>query len=449
MQVNMIVRTTVSHDGSIRIRGQASCRRSGIVLMWMAVCMLVFIGFVGLAIDTAFIFFVAHELQNTADAAALAARQEAKNDIPGARAAAAGIAHENFAAGEPVHLALNPLNDANGDIVVGRFDRMTAVFTPTTFAVNAVKVVARRTDTSLGGSVALFFGPVFGLDTLNVEASAIAMVSGGTGNGLIALNSDAPCALTVSGSVTVLVNDGDIQVNCTNPDALCATGSAIIDAPTINVTGDAQIVGNVTFTGDVVTQQPAVADPLAWLPPPTWDPLADLGTVSLLGGEILTISPGYYSGGITALNGTLTLEPGIYILDGVGLDVTGMANLYAAGVMFYITGTGCVNIRGTGEVRIQPPDPDLYMYPYVDTYEGVSIFQDRNNTNTARIIGTGLLGIAGTVYFPSNQVRLGGTGSDFGSQLIASTVEIFGNGEITINYDGRNPSVGNNLYLVQ
>ena len=83
------------------------------------------------------------------------------------------------------------------------------------------------------------------------------------------------------------------------------------------------------------------------------------------------------------------------------------------------------------------------------TYEGISFFQARDNTNDARIVGTGLMDLDGTLYFPSNHLDLTGTGDGFGNQLIANTIEISGTGDITIMYDGRNRAAGTTSFLVE
>jgi len=301
--------------------------------------------------------------------------------------------------------------------------------------------------------MSLFFGPVFGIDTVNLSRQAIAIAGGGTGAGLIALDESARQSLRVHGTATLTVNGGTIQVNSNHSQAAYAGGTVTIDAPDLNVGGGMRFTGGAELTGDLNEGAPPIPDPLAALPPPTWNPADDLGTISVTGGETVNLEPGFYSGGISANNGTVTLAPGIYILDGAGLNITGNTIFTAEGVMFYITGTGTSNLdlTGTGDIRVTPPDPDLYTYPdpQVNTYEGVSIFQDRTNTSAARIIGTSLLDLEGTLYFCKAHVELGGTGDGFGNQLIANTVEVGGTGIITINYDGSFPAAGFRSWLVR
>ena len=118
--------------------------------------------------------------------------------------------------------------------------------------------------------------------------------------------------------------------------------------------------------------------------------------------------------------------------------------------MLYIPpGTGSVDIAGTGSFRLTPPDPALYSYPGVDTYEYISMFQSRENINPSRIIGTGRLDIAGTLYFPSADLEIGGEGDGFGSQLIANTIWVHGTGDIVLNYEGSFPGLGGTVFLVE
>ncbi|KPK86355.1 MAG: hypothetical protein AMJ81_01555 [Phycisphaerae bacterium SM23_33] len=420
------------------------------VNIWVALLGLFLIGMVALATDVAYTLLAAHQLQNAVDAAALAGAQKVRLDSVAARAAAIAIAQANFATRQPVLLTDNPDNAIDGDVVIGRFDRALGRFTATLRAPNAVKVLARRTEASPGGPVPLFFGAIFGVSTAQVSRDAIAMVGGGTGAGIIALNPEKKNSLTISGDVTVNTGDGAIQVNSTDPaSAAFCNGNPIINVPALNVCGEPRIVGNVTLTGEVNTGVRPIPDPLRFLPEPTWNPAEDLGTVSVTGGETLQIGPGYYSGGIAINNGCLTLSPGIYILDGAGLNVSGNAVFIAEGVMFYVIGTGVVDLTGTNQIRITPPDPDVYDYPGVDTYEHVSIFQGRSNTNESRIIGTSLLDLEGTLYFPVSHLELGGTGEGFGNQLIADTIDVHGEGVLLIRYDGNEPAVGNRVFLVE
>jgi len=126
------------------------------------------------------------------------------------------------------------------------------------------------------------------------------------------------------------------------------------------------------------------------------------------------------------------------------------------GVLDITGGSDCPG--GTGGINISPiptsGTPVFCNASYSDPgiplkYRGISIFQSRSNDNQARIIGSSCLNITGTLYFPDNDLLLGGTGSSFGNQIIAFTVSVQGTANITIPYDGRNTAFGNTGYLVE
>lgn len=418
----------------------------GVSSIWVAIMLPVLVVFLGVAIDLGYMVWVGQQLQAAADASALAAVPHVRNNIPLTRDTAVALAAHNVAAREAVLLEPNETNAANGDVVVGRFDRGTRTFSPQLNAPNAVKVVARKTQGSLGGPLPLLFGPAFGRNTANITRTAIAMLSGGTGAGLIVLNETERYALEVFGDVDLQIDGGAIMVNSNHDQAAYFGGNCNTDASAINVVGDVRVVGQPGIPPVNYADEP-MADPLADLPPPTWDPAADLGTVNVGGGETVFLEPGFYSGGITINNGELHLSPGIYVLDGEGLRILG-GNFYAEGVMFHIVGTGSVYIGGNGVVNISPPDPDVHTYPGADTYEGVAIFQARDNTNGGTIIGTSLMNLEGTYYFPSNHMNLSGNATKFGNQLIVDTATVSGNGTLIINYEGSVHAPGSRPYLV-
>ena len=470
-----------------RIPQVAPARNRGIAMVWVVIVIFMIIALVGLSLDTGRVYVVGHQLQNAADAAALAGARVVRVSQDEARQRAISIALANRADGDGVVLRRNDLNLIEGDIVVGRYYRDTQTFVLNTTAPNALKIVARRTDDSPGGSIPLIFGPLFGVHRSNIEKVAIAIATGGTGAGLIAL-APSGTGLHINGSVTLNVNDGAMQINSEDDNAVRVIGQPEILADELNVWGDIDPTGGFEFDPDLLidTDASAIYDPLCpyeppipfpapsdCLPPPVYNSDNDLSpspgeAIEITGGTHV-LEPGYYSGGFRMTGGDITLKPGIYVLDGnssggskSGLVVSGNTNLCAKGVMFYIMGDGVIDLAGTGNLLIDPIvfepeggsdyfcDP-AFSYPAsVDyTYDGVAIFQARDNTNDARLVGTGLMDLNGTLYFPNNHVDLTGTGEGFGNQLIASTVEISGTGDITINYDGRNPAIANNSFLIK
>jgi len=449
----------------IRLPSSVS-RYRGIALMWGAIWLSVLVLLLGLGFDTARVFLVAHQLQNGADAAALAGARLIKINETNARLKAQTIGFANFARGEPIQLDLNETNAFDGDIVIGWFDRKEGVFTavdPATHAVNAMLVVARRTSES-HGPIPLIFGRLFepqgSLTTSNVGRYAIAMSLNGVGAGLIALRPDGTglwCHGTIVLDVTQTTgnpNDGAVYINSKDVDGFRAGGTSLtIKAAELDVGGtDITLNGNVDLdlgNAGITYRAPLIPDPLEHVPEPTWDPSQDLGKVSISGGT-RTLSPGYYSGGIKMTGGDVTLMPGIYILDGQGLAVNG-GKLYTpepqegqddGGVMFFLTGSGVVNLGGNATVQLYAPKDG--------TYKGIIFFQSRTNYNPSIIRGTDLMnGLDGTLYFPKNHITLIGTEGTIGAQLVAWSIELAGVGDFHIYYDGRFKKTIDKSFLVK
>jgi Flp pilus assembly protein TadG len=465
-----------------------SRKRRGTILILVAILMLILILFIGLSLDAARIVLVGIQLQNTADAAALAGARIVRVDPEAARLKTYDFAYLNNAHGQPVTLEYS--SDTNtGDIILGKWDSSTRTFTPTDLGPNAVKAVARKNEEHTNGSIPLLFGPIVDVFTADFQKHAIAKPDMGLGAGLIALAEDGVGVL-LQGSLDVEIEpDGviylgaaGIQINSNDPDeALKVTGNIgeiIVDEINFDDGG-----GSYDKHGDLdgipQSDDGDIPDPLKFLQSvkpnpadyPNW--AADGNTVKITEG-IHEFEPGYYPGGFSLTGGDTTLQPGVYILGGGndgngGLDIAGNANFHAKGVMFFITEGGNVEINGNGIIEahaidywnpystvFSDPPPGSTSPPYeypvqFDTanYKGILFFQDNLDLETAKINGTADLNLKGTLYFPENTVYLSGESANFGTQYIGHRFEIEGNGALGIGYDGRFMEASIRAYLVE
>jgi Flp pilus assembly protein TadG len=414
--------------------------RRGIATVWVIVTAFALIGFTGLAADTGYVYLTAHHLQNAADAAALAGAYRVRASVTLAQQTAISTAAANKAAGAKVQLAANPGNAAGGDVVVGIYDRPSATFTPGTSGPNAVQVLARRTSGSPGGPLSLLFGPLFGVQTTDVYRSAIAMTGGTFGAGVILLDPHASPALKMTGTGSidkVIVNGGGIQINSDSATAVQWTGNPGIVADSgVDVVGnDTAFAGSGVYSGPIDVGAPVAPDPLAGLAPPA-KPAAAPAPVK--NGKTTNLQPGYYNKNFPT--GKLVLASGIYYIDG-GISLGGNDSLDGtAGVMIFLN-TGGISMGGTSGYTVTPLSSG--------TYAGVSFYQARGNASPDTLQGTSGITNSGTLYFPSAAVSLAGTPNAYGSQLIAGTLLVQGNAQTIINYDGRNPLPGNQVFLVK
>jgi hypothetical protein len=188
------------------------------------------------------------------------------------------------------------------------------------------------------------------------------------------------------------------------------------------------------------------------------------------GVQKLTLTPGYYPGGIKLTTGNeIKLLPGVYAFGG-GNDngdksglVVGGGTLDAVGVMIYVTASntptsywGQIKLTG-GEVIIHEsydgdPGADPYAsqgYGINTDFKYIALYQDRANPEVITINGNSDFDLKGSLYFPTAHVALGGTGFDAGTQFICGSLETAGNTEVTINYDGRFFTAGYRSILVE
>jgi len=472
----------------------------GIALIWAALVILVMIGIVGLSLDWGKLALNVHQLHNAADAGALAGALIVKFTPPAqTRQMAITLAHENDAERLPVSVADNVPNDPNGEVVIGRWIRQMREFIPTLISPNAVKVRGNRPGQSGDPPLALLFGPVFNVQTVNASRYAIAMSIGSTGAGIICLAAD-PSSLpgwTSKGAGAVPVGGTIIDLSGIDP----LTGAPIVGDWQVNATSDrdpwtsfrldgTKATLNIGELNACGTTNPPADDAGAWetlydpageafsvnpYARPVGDPLLGLippdistmpagtdttgkvyGVGNTISGGTLTLNPGYYPGGIQMSGGDITLNPGVYAFGGSTKKnngpgfVIGGGTIRGDGVMLYITGDpdgaktgvkteyGRLDIGGNAELNAIRSRGDAMTPPQINGELGVAIWQDRANTSYARIIGGGNCRIIGTIYCGYNALEIGGNFDQMGNQVIAGALALNGTVDLGIAYDGRN-----------
>jgi Flp pilus assembly protein TadG len=391
------------------------CRRHrGVAVVYIAIILTVLIGVVGLACDTAYVFLSAHQLQNAADSAALSGAEELGFDPSQAVTNAVNNAVLNRAAQASVQLATS-------DVTIGNYNRSTAIFTAGGTPSNAVKVVARRTSSSPGGAVNLFFAPIFGITSSNVSRQAIAMTTP-ISDGLIVLNKTASPAIQFTGSgnpkAKIDITGGGVQVDSSSSSAIQWNGNPDLIADTLSIVGnDTAVSGSFFPSGTPTLNAPYVPDPLASLPAPS------KGTTQ--NGTTSPLQPGYYPSGLPS-GKNIVLAGGIYYVDG-GMSLKGNDSLTCtAGCMIYLH-TGGISMGGNSSISLTPLASG--------TYAGITIYEDRSNTSAISLQGGPGATSSGRFYFPSAQVNIAGNPDSTSNQIICDTLTVQGSGQLNVNYN--------------
>jgi hypothetical protein len=476
-------------------------RYRGIALVWTALVVFMLFLFVGLTIDWGKLMYNLSEMQNAADAAALAGAQIVKDaSADETRQLTHDTAYLNTAEKLRVTLSTDVIQyepfeeNPDLDIILGRWINHQHYFFETLDTPDAVKVIAKRTKNGLDDMPPLSFlyGPLCKVYKADAHRTAIGWDNEASGAGLIVLDTDPndidkpvytprPGLFINDNTGKINVINGTIQVNTTwqgmdnDPAAVEVKAGGKMDCGRLTVTGNADPEPGSSLWEktwqipyDIDEGAPFMPDPLgpqgANIQPPV---ISEYEVRSYEKNTPGTLYPGYYPDGIVITSNAssgmeVTFTPGTYIIGGgndknqeSGLILNG-GDVEAEGVLFYITkdfgdnlddpsddgNWGILDIGGKVITNITPQGdlPENYVNgkPVIDGLLGVSIWQDRANHNQASLHGESGVTISGTLYFPNNHCYLAGNPGKTGNQILCGSVGVYGNSKILVEYDGRN-----------
>lgn len=461
-------------------------RQVGYALILTAGIMVVLVGMMGFGIDMGVLRYDKRLQQTAADAAALAGASNL--DYTGVdNAAYAAATADGFtdsggnsitSCGSTSNVGTvcvqvnNPPADAtvNGTTVLGGphagdsnyVEAIVAAVHPTyfmkVFGVNQQTIVARAVATSLRGNANnAANGCLFSLGT------PIKGIYGVSANG----------NPTVYGPSCGIIDNG----------GLCTNGAVNITAGSIGVSGAWGGNGNScqggTVTPTPVTGMPAAGDPISITAPCSGSGCTSGPQVKITNGGCTSgngkgkgsgsgscptgvtcdgtgncsIQAGNYSD-ICITGSTINFGPGLYVINGSStcnsgteFSVTGNATICNststcsameanmdvanAGVTFYLTGSGTVNIDGTTNVELAAPNSG--------TYEGLLFDQDSADTAAPSLLGNSNSNYQGSLYFPTALLTFGGNsgttlnaGATY-TLIVADGVTFSGNATVDLN----------------
>ncbi len=236
---------------------------------------------------------------------------------------------------------------------------------------------------------------------------------------IVVLSPTASGALTISGNARVNV-PGAIVVDSNSSIAISGSGTASLTASIFDAVGGFQKASGVTFGPAPNTGTSSLADPLAGLSTPSTGGLTNYGSINLTSGS-RTINPGIYSSIKVSNGASLTLNAGLYVIEGGGFSVSGTANVFGSGVTIYNAGSYCPSRGGSyGSINWSTTGTFSLSAPSSGSYAGILIFQSRDNAQTLSINVSGRSGSAinGTIYAASAQLVNGGSTPLSGSLIV-------------------------------
>jgi hypothetical protein len=469
----------------MRARGVAVAERHehGQMLVLFALALIVILSVSALLLDGASTLVTRRRLQNVGDAAALSGANVLQ---------AAGSAHVcSTAASNPPGAPRQDIIDAVMASIATNWPAITASQVTITCAPDAAwENQAVRVDISVNAPS--FIGGAIGVGPAAVATTSIGLngqITGSTYSVVLLDPSNAGwpqgrrgCpAFLISGGPT-LIFGGSVYVNsaCTTGDGALATNgnaASITFAPTrtLNLVGS-YTPGPLTITPAPTTGVEPLEDPLAGIEAINVGALTVRSTSRLiLNNTTQVLEPGVYQGGIQLRNSSIALlRPGIYVLDGGGLDVGAQASFCSisatstatdctgfagqcpdleCGVLLFnrgtVSGTGAmgqISVGAGSTLRLRAYD-DRAMGGVGFEYRNLLIWQDGTPAPSSldpqpivQLNGGGNVEISGTVYAPGAKVLMGGgSGGTGGSvnlllQFIAWDLEMSGNSSFNFMY---------------
>jgi hypothetical protein len=392
---------------------------SGTVLMYTAAALAILLGMGGLAIDLGYWYWSQRDMQSAADSAAMSAALEI----------ARGATPAEIEARARDSATLNGYQHGLAALVTINRPPSTGFHAGDN---NYIEAIVQQDQSG-------FVSSMVHSGDMTIAARAVATLAGAP-SCVIALNPTADAALGISGNTDVELDCG-AQANSSSATAIDQTGgSANLTAENIQAAGGYDCPNcSPTPNGGM----PPVEDPFAYLDPPTVGPCDEPGVVNLMSSFTGTIPPGVYCGGIRINGATVEFETGLYIVDGVGLQISGNAVLTnePGGVTFFVpstaTGQGgsVIFIAGTASTTLSAPT--------TGAYDGILFYVDpaTDPALNVTLIGGNDMALTGVIYAPSQHVDYSGNSNANGTwtAVIGDTVEFIGNSYLgTTGFTGMN-----------
>ena len=288
------------------------------------------------------------------------------------------------------------------------------------------------------GTIDTAFMRIMGYSTLTLDVSASAYTATETSGCVLALDATAADAISIGGSTAVELSGCSLLSNSNSATAVSVGGSATLSALSIGAVGGVSISSSdVTLSEGARTKLQYIADPYADVTVPSFSGCTQ---TNLTVKTTLTIVPGVYCGGINVNAGAvLTLESGVYYIDGGNFSVNGGATVTGQGVTLIFTSSTGKNwptlaINGNAEVNLTA----IRSGPTA----GLVIFGDRRAPvgTSFKLNGGSDQFLGGAIYAPTGAISYSGGASTSTSctQIIGDTVSFTGNSNVAINCSGYN-----------
>jgi hypothetical protein len=329
--------------------------RRGLTAVTFALSLPVIVGGAGLGVEVSYWFLEERRLHTAADLAANA----------GAVALRGGADEDGVDAVVLREAEKNGFDPLVGQIVVN---------TPPTTGPNQNE---RAVEVVLETQAQRLFTRLFAEGPLTIQARAVAAYENEQQACILALDTWANDAVIFIGNPTATFEGCVVMSNSLADDSITIAGSADVTAPCIVSAGGTAVTADLTLTSCAapMEEMPQALDPYASLPePPTAGPCTSVPNGNPHVPK--TLNPGRYCGGMD-LSGTVTLTPGVYVIDDGDFRINANAVVSGAGVTFFLTNGAEVHFNGSAQINLSAPTSG--------TYAGVLMYGDRDQGNADNV----------------------------------------------------------------
>ena len=277
-------------------------------------------------------------------------------------------------------------------------------------------------------NVSTFLLQVSGLipSEINIAAVAEWAPNGGVASGCIYLTDPSNTGLDMTGNSEISA-DCTIQIE-TDATAIRTRGNATASFDAICANGTIDVVGGSLTPGEAILNCTPVLDPFNGLTPPAEASQScdENDDITVSGGNTLTLAPGVYCGLVEVRNnGTLILDPGIYVFKDE-LEVDQGATMTGEEVLL-VFDRDVDDYTFNGEVQLTGLRSG--------DFQGFVLYHEDfpGNSNSIRIGPNSDVDMEGVIYIPNTNIRIFADLNDEVSRSIMVTdrLELSGNATFT------------------
>lgn len=402
-------------------------------------------GLLAFAVDVGYFFHEKRMVQSAADAAAIAyAEEQAANDSSNAQAAANAAAALN---------GFNPSASVN-----------PATVTPTTlssgnYSNSASSAPSDWYQVTVSQSVPSIFMGAFNRSFGSVTVSASAIASGGQNSPTcVCLERPTGMDLNMSNDAKLSAQSCGITVDSSSSNAIGVVGSASVCASSVAAIASSwDNSGNINNDGSVCSSAGIVQGLATGCNPPlpTTPTVPTCVADPTNGGSWgtngkYTVGPSSaassvcYNSLVVGGNGTtVTLNPGVYVINGGELHFESGANNASNqggdGVFFYLENGASLVIDNGANVNLvaggatQNGGGTAPSVGSSGAYNGVLFYQQTTDTSNFSVQGGSSMYLNGALFVPGGVITLGnGSGSTVDADIVAQALTMNGGGTLTV-----------------